>query len=85
VTWRALVCLGIILVLAGEAVALGLLHRRTGRGPPPRSMLPMLGAGGALVLAMLVLVLSGPGVAWLACLGAALVAHLADLRGRWRD
>ncbi len=73
----------ILLVVLAEAVALALLHRATGRGPPPAALLPNLAAGACLLLA-----LRGAlrGAAWpflALCLLGSLVAHLADLRVRW--
>lgn len=74
----------VLLLVMVEAVALALWHRRTGRGPEPRHLLPNLAAGFCLLLALR-LGLTGGGSATLAlCLAGALVAHLADLRIRWR-
>ncbi len=73
-------------ILAGmalEAVALTLLFRRTGRGVPPRLLLPNLGAGACLIAA------SGAALhaAWWGWVSMALLAglalHLLDLRLRW--
>lgn len=70
--------------MAVEAVALVWLHRRTGRGVAPGSLLPGLAAG-ALMVAACGAALRGGG--WLGT-GALLLAaggmHALDLRGRWR-
>ena len=75
------------LIIALSLVEGGLLtwyYRRTGRGIAPSDALPNLLAGIALVAALR-LALSGAGWPAIAtCLLAALAAHLADLRRRWR-
>ena len=74
----------ILLLMALEGAALLLLFRRTGRGVAPGALLGNLAAGGFLLLALR-FSLAGAGAAWVAaCLGLALLAHLADLRARWR-
>lgn len=74
----------LVLVLV-EGVGLVVFNRVTGRGPPARKVPAMLAAGFFLMLAVR-LALAGSGEAWLAaCLLAALVAHLLDLAGRWRN
>ena len=73
----------ILLLVLAEAVGLGLLRRATGQGPPPAALLPDLAAGACLLLALRFAL---RGAAWpvvAACLLGSLVAHLADLRGRW--
>lgn len=75
------------LVLAGivvEAAVLLAVHRLTGRGLGRAALLPNLAAGGFLLLAARV---GMGGAAWFwvsACLLAGLVAHVVDLRQRWR-
>lgn len=73
--------LGLVLL---EAIALVVHARRTGRGVPPASLLATLAAGGFLLVALRAALSGGwwgwPGLALL----AALVAHLVDLRLRWR-
>jgi hypothetical protein len=67
-----------------EGIALAVYHRRTGRGPAPVAVLANLLAGAALLLALRAALAGAdwPSVAlWL---GAALLAHLADLGRRWR-
>ena len=75
----------ILLLVLAEALLLAWHHHLTGRGPPLRALLPNLLSGAALLVAVrLALVQSG----WLwvaAALLFALLAHLADLRQRWRQ
>jgi hypothetical protein len=67
-----------------EGVLLAAWHRRTGRGIAPAGLLPNLLAGVCLLLALRAS-LSGAGWGWIGvCLAAALAAHIADLRHRWR-
>ncbi len=75
------------LVLASvlaQAGLLVLLWRRTGRGVPPASLLPMLAAGACLLVGLR-LALVGAWWGWIgAAMLAGLVAHLIDLKQRWR-
>jgi hypothetical protein len=75
----------LILALVGlEALSLLAYRRRTGRGVAPADLVFNLLAGACLLLALRG-ALVGAGWGWIAlCLGAALFAHLADLRRRWR-
>lgn len=74
----------ILVFTAGEAVVLALWHRRTGRGLPPAAIGRMLLPGLCLMLALRA-ALAGGAWPWVpVALTAALVAHLADLGGRWR-
>lgn len=67
-----------------EGAALAVYHRGTGRGVAPGFLLGNLMSGACLLLALRG-ALTGAGWAWIApCLLAALLAHLADLRQRWR-
>lgn len=67
-----------------EAVALVAYHRRTGRGVAPADLAGNLLAGVCLLLALRG-ALAGAWWGWIAlCLSGSLVAHLADLRRRWR-
>ena len=67
-----------------EALLLLAWHRRTGRGLPPRSLLPTLAAGGGLMGALLA-VLTGASPLWLlGLLALAGAAHVLDLRHRWQ-
>jgi Ca2+/Na+ antiporter len=75
----------ILVFVVVEGVALALYRRATGRGPVARKIPAMLAAGFFLMLAVR-LALAGVSELWLAaCFLAALVAHLLDLSGRWRD
>ncbi len=74
----------VLAIVVLEAVALGVFWRRTGRGVPPARLLPFLAAGAALLLALRG-ALTGAGPAWIAAwLAVAGLAHLWDLKGRWR-
>ncbi len=75
------VILGLMLL---EGMALAVYHIKTGRGLTPVDLLGNLLAGTFLLLALrTALVQAWWG--WIAlCLTAALLAHLADLRRRWR-
>jgi hypothetical protein len=67
-----------------EAVALIAYHRRTGHGVTPADLLGNLLAGVCLLLALRGALL-GAWWGWIAlCLAASLVAHVTDLRRRWR-
>lgn len=74
----------VLIAVALQAVVLVALARRTGRGVPPASLLATLAAGGFLLLALRSALIG----AWWGWTGlallAALVAHLVDLRLRWR-
>lgn len=73
----------ILLLIAVEAALLYALTRWIGRGPSLAELLPNLLAGAFLLLALRA-VITGAEWKWTAaCLAAALVAHLADLRSRW--
>lgn len=73
----------ILLLVCVEAVALIALHRSTGRGIAPAALLPNLAAGATLVGALrLSQATAGPALFLLLTLS--LLAHLCDLRSRWR-
>jgi hypothetical protein len=78
---------GVDLIVAGAALEAGAIlswRAATGRGPAPLVLLSNFLAGGFLLLALRS-ALSDQSSPWIAvCLLAALVAHLADLRLRWR-
>ncbi len=74
----------ILLLVLAEAVALLALHRATGRGPPPAALLPNLAAGACLLLALRSALRGAPWPLLALCLLGSLLAHLADLRERWR-
>lgn len=74
----------VLAVLVLEALGLVVFYQRTGRGMAPRDCVGLLGAGLALALALRC-AMSGAWPGWVAlCLLGALVAHLDDLRRRWR-
>lgn len=74
----------VIVVTLLEGLALWVWHARTGRGLAPREFVANLCAGLALMLAVRA-ALSGASWTWVATgLAAAGVAHLLDLRRRWR-
>jgi hypothetical protein len=74
----------ILAFTAIEAVLLVAYHRRTGRGVAPAEFLGNLLSGIWLMLALRG-ALTGAWWGWIAlCLAASLVAHLVDLRRRWR-
>lgn len=74
----------ILILVAIEALALILVWRFARRGVAPLDLLPNLCAGAFLLLALRTTL---AGQSWMlvsGCLAAAGLAHLADLRGRWR-
>lgn len=74
----------VLALMVVELVALGLWHRHRGRGITPLDLLPNVLAGVALVLALRA-ALTASGAVWIGVwLIVALVAHIADLRTRWR-
>ncbi len=75
----------VLIVTAAEAVVLALWHRSTGQGLSAGAAARMLLPGVCLMLALRAAL---AGIAWPfvpLALTAALIAHLADLRGRWRS
>ena len=71
--------------LVAEAVVLLVQHARTGRGLPALDLLSVMLPGAFLLLALRS-ALAGSGSAALSgFLVAALLAHLADMRRRWRQ
>jgi hypothetical protein len=75
----------IILLVVVETATLLLLHRLTDRGPRPVAVLPTLASG---LLLMLALRASIADLRWELIalpLTLALLAHLVDLRQRWRE
>jgi hypothetical protein len=74
----------VLLLVAAEAAALAWHSRRTGRGVPANEALAFLLSGACLLLALRA-ALAGRSWVWIAApLAAAGVAHLVDLRLRWR-
>lgn len=76
----ALTIAGIVL----EAMVLVALHRRTGAGLPPRTLLPTLVAGGGLMGALLAALTGAPPICLLALFAASGVAHVVDMQRRWQ-
>ena len=74
----------IILLTLLEGLVLVLFHARTGRGPSPRNLVPNLLAGLFLLLALRAALADAGTPLILTTLGLAFLAHLADLRARWR-
>ena len=74
----------ILALVVLEAAALLAWHRRTGGGVAPRVLLPTLLAGGFLLVAMRLALADAPWPAVGAALLAGLLAHVMDLRGRWK-
>jgi hypothetical protein len=74
----------VIAITLLEALALATYHAKTGGGISPKDFVPTLAAGLALMLAVRAGV-SGAGWGWVAvALLASGLAHLADVRRRWR-
>jgi hypothetical protein len=69
--------LALLALLALEAIALTVLHRRTGRAPRPALVLPFLGAGGGFALALLLHRRAAPGPAATLGFAAAMLLALA--------
>jgi hypothetical protein len=75
----------IILLVVIEMAALLLLHRRTGQGPRPKSILPTLASGLLLMLALRAAIAELRWEFIALPVTLALVTHLVDLRQRWRE
>lgn len=74
----------VLVVVVLEAAALLLAWHYTGRGIVPGDLLPNLCAGAFLLLALRVALGGGGWMPACGCLAAAGVAHLIDIRRRWR-
>ena len=74
----------IIALMALEAAALVAWRLRTGSGIAPLDLLINLCAGALLMLALRAAIVAPDPAAAAPFLGAALVAHVADLARRWR-
>jgi hypothetical protein len=68
-----------------EAAALFVLRRLAGLGPGLGPLLPTLGAGAFLVVAVRLAVTGGGAVLLGAALLAALASHMVDLGRRWTN
>jgi hypothetical protein len=66
-----------------EAVALWLWHRWRGSGLAPQAVVTLLASGLCLMLALRAALLDDPSWAVAGWLGAAGIAHVADLWVRW--
>ncbi len=75
----------ILLIVAIEAVALGLYWRATGRGVAPRDLLPNLIAGSLLLVAMRLVIAEAAWPLVCAVLAGAGVASALDIARRWRS
>lgn len=67
-----------------EALVLWLWHRRHGNGLAPSAVLTILASGICLMLALRAALRGEPSVSVAAWLGAAGIAHAADLWVRWK-
>jgi hypothetical protein len=75
----------VLVVMAVEALALWLHHRRTGRGLPAAQIAVMMSAGVFLLLAMRAALTGGDWTMIAFCLTASFAVHLTDLASRWRS
>ena len=73
----------ILALVVVEAIALGLWRMKTGSGPAVLSLLCNLLAGAFLLLALRNALAGASALSVAACLFAAFVAHLLDIRSRW--
>ncbi|MGO9422816.1 hypothetical protein [Roseiarcus sp.] len=74
----------IIALVTFEALLLVALRAFFGRGPACASSIANCAAGAGLLLALRAAMTDAPFTVIAACLLGALVAHVADLRARWR-
>ena len=75
----------LVLAIVGlETVIIALYWHLTRRGIAPAQMLPNLLAGALLLLALRLALAGYPWPWYTACLAAAGIANVADLRQRWR-
>jgi hypothetical protein len=75
----------VIAVMLVEAVLLAAYHRKTGLGIEPKQLLTNLAAGVALFVAVRLALTGAHWTSISMALGASFLAHLADLRSRWRS
>lgn len=74
----------IIAMTVLEALALGWLHHRRGRGVAPRDFALNLASGLCLMVAVRQALVDGPAASIAVCLMAAGALHALDLWRRWR-
>ena len=75
----------LVLAIVGlEIIVIALYLRVTRRGITPAEVLPNLFAGALLLLALRLALSGYPWPWYMACLAAAGIANVADLRQRWR-
>jgi hypothetical protein len=75
----------LVLAIVGlEIIVIALYWRVTRRGITPAELLPNLFAGALLLLALRLALSGYPWPWYTACLAAAGIANVADLRQRWR-
>ncbi len=75
----------VIAITVIEALALAIYHRISGKGVAPSQFLVNLVSGLCLMLALRA-ALAGAGPLWVACwVTAAGLAHVLDLRQRWKS
>lgn len=75
----------VIVVMLIEAVLLGIYYAKTGAGVEPRQLITNLAAGIALFVAVRLALTDAHWTSIAIALGASFVAHVADLRSRWRS
>jgi hypothetical protein len=66
-----------------EGLLLIVWRARIGAGPPVAGTLANLSSGAALLLALRAALSDASSMSVMACLSAALIAHVADLASRW--
>jgi hypothetical protein len=73
----------VLAFLVVEVLALVALRLSTGRGLALRLLLPMMAAGGFILLALQLALSGAPALAVIGCLAASGVAHALDVWRRW--
>lgn len=74
---------GVLVFLVLEILVLMALHARTGRGLTSSQLLPMMAAGGFILLALRLALADSSPMLVVACLAASGIAHALDVKGRW--
>lgn len=82
--WLALLVNAVIVLMVFEAVGLGWLYRRSGRGVPPREIQLNLLSGLALMIALRASLADAHQGIIVALLVFAGLLHGLDIRNRWR-